>query len=74
MKETLHVSQTYYVAGTSLMDARSRAEEFPHQRKDTAQEAYDNVDYFDKQDYTFEVYRFQTTAIVESVNPPYTER
>ena len=62
--EKLLVTETRYAVGTSILDARDR-----DQFRDTVQEAWDAVPYYDKQEILddLDLYKFEIVETVTKV-------
>lgn len=73
IRESLVKDETVYVSGHDLTDAVHKSTN-PYYHFDTAQEAYDAVGYFEKQEETWEVFEFETRTRIRRVEPPYTPR
>ena len=68
--ERLLVTETRYAVGPSIADARYRGT-----FRDTIQEAWEAVPYYDKQDFMdkLDIYRFETVETVTKIEPPYSQ-
>ncbi|MGC9439274.1 hypothetical protein ACP4IX_15350 [Streptomyces sp. WG5] len=71
-----HETETYYVAASSVEDARQRHDHrlYGSVLKDTPAEAWDALGYFEREESgdEYEVFKFVTTTQVTKVDPPYT--
>lgn len=69
----LNVSGSYFVTGTDIWNAKSRALD-PAYQYDSSQQAYDALGYFEEQEQEFEVFEFETVTKIKHCKPPYTYR
>ena len=66
--EKLLVTETRYAVGVDITDARYRGA-----FRDTIQEAWEAVPYYDKQDFMdkLDIYKFETVETVTKIEAPY---
>lgn len=73
--QTITRTSTTYVAGMDLENAQERAGDhrfYGSVVKDTSQEAYDALGYFEKEsDAEYEVFEFHVVETITQVTPPY---
>jgi hypothetical protein len=74
---SLREEETVYVAGRDIENAKERKGDHRYYGdvvRDTPQEAYDALGYFEREESgdEFEVFEFVTTTQVTKVDPPYT--
>ncbi|KQX43525.1 hypothetical protein ASD97_25980 [Streptomyces sp. Root63] len=76
IQENVHTVEKVYVAGTSLENARTRRAEpsyYGDVERDTPQEAYSALGYWEEQEEPFGVYEFVVETRITKVEPPYSK-
>ncbi|MFE8916862.1 hypothetical protein [Streptomyces globisporus] len=74
IQESVHTVEKVYVAGTSLENARERRSNPSYDvERETPQEAYNALGYWEEREESFEVYEFVTETRITKVDPPYTK-
>lgn len=74
IQESVHTVEKVYVAGTSLENARERRSNPSYSgevERDTPQEAYNALGYWEEREESFEVYEFVIETSITKVEPPY---
>lgn len=63
-----------YCTGKDFHDACERYQKGETWVRDTAQEAYNALPFWEEREENYEVFEFSTTETVEKVEPPYSPR
>lgn len=72
MRQTTQAThEIVYAAGRDLEDALRNHENNGRYTADKPGDAYDSVSYFDKLDFSYEVFRIEVITTVSKVEPPY---